>query len=52
MRVKVGDKEVETQIMEKAKAEAKYDDATAGGNMGVMAKYDEDLPDVCNLQVG
>jgi hypothetical protein len=52
MRVKVGDKEIETEVMEKAKAEKKYDDAAASGNTGVMAKYDEDLPDVCNLALG
>ena len=35
IRVKIGDKEIETKIMEKEKAEQKYEDSTASGNTGV-----------------
>lgn len=52
MTVKIGSKEIETKIMEKEKAEEKYDDSVASGNTGVRAKYDEDVPDVINLSIG
>lgn len=52
MVLKMDDKTVETEIMNKKKAEQKYEDAVAGGNVGVKASYDEEVPEVINLQIG
>ena len=38
MKITVGDKMIEAKIMEKEKAQEKYDDAISSGNMGVMMK--------------
>jgi hypothetical protein len=38
--------------MEKDKAEQKYDDSIASGNTAVKMTYDEDVPDVLNLNIG
>ncbi len=52
MKVLVGEKEIETQIMAKEKAEQKYDDAVAWGHTAAKASYDEEVPDVLNLNIG
>lgn len=49
MLITVGDKTVETKVMEKEKAEAKYDDAAAAGNFAALlqeSKADLDLHQV------
>ena len=48
----MGDKEIETTILEKEKAKQKYDDAVAQGNTAVNMTYDEELPKVLSLNIG
>ena len=52
LKVKVGDREILTEIMEKKKAEEKYDDAVAAGHTAVKLNFDEKLPDVIELNIG
>lgn len=40
MSITIGEKDVYTKIMEKEKAEKKYDDAIAGGSTAVLLKED------------
>ena len=50
--VKIGDKTIETQIMEKKEAEEKYDDAIASGHTAVKVNFDEKLPEIIELNIG
>ena len=52
LTVKVGDRTIEAEIMEKKQAEEKYDDAVAAGNTAVKLNYDEKLPDIIELNIG
>lgn len=52
MTVKLGDKEIEGKVMEKEKAEEKYQDAIAAGNQATMLKYTDTEKDVLKLTVG
>jgi predicted solute-binding protein len=52
MSVTIEEKTIETKIMEKKKAEEKYDDAVAAGNTAAKMSYDEEVPDVLNLNLG
>jgi Ca-activated chloride channel family protein len=52
LKVKVGDREIHTEIMEKKQAEEKYDDAVAAGHTAVKLNFDEKLPDVIELNIG
>ena len=52
LSVTVGDKTIETEIMEKKQAEQKYDDAIAAGHTAVKLNYDEKLPDIIELNIG
>ena len=50
MKITVGDKTIEAKIMEKEKAQDKYNDAIASGNMGAMMK--ETAKEFLELNVG
>ena len=50
IKITVGDKTIEAKIMEKEKAQDKYNDAIASGNMGVMMK--ETAKEFLELDVG
>ena len=50
--VKIGDKLIETEIMEKKKAEEKYEDAVTAGHTAVKLNLDEKLPDIIELNIG
>lgn len=52
IHVKLDDREIDAQVMEKAEAEAKYDDAVASGSTAVKVNYDKKVPDVIELAVG
>ena len=52
LSVQVGDKQIETEVMQKAEAEQKYDDAVAAGHTAVKLNYDEKLPDIIELNIG
>ena len=52
LTVKVGDKTIEAEVMEKKQAEEKYDDAMAAGHTAVKLNYNEKLPDIIELNVG
>ena len=52
LTVKVGDKTIEAEVMEKKQAEEKYDDAVAAGHTAVKLNYDEKLPDIIELNIG
>ena len=48
----IDDKEIVTEIHEKEEAKQTYDDAIASGNTAVKVSYDEEVPDVLNLNIG
>ncbi|CAI2378146.1 unnamed protein product [Moneuplotes crassus] len=50
--IKMEDKEIQTDIMPKKKAEEKYDDAIAQGHTAVKVNYNEATPDILNLDIG
>jgi Ca-activated chloride channel homolog len=52
LHVKVGEKEIDAEIMEKEKAEEKYDDAVAAGHTAAKMNFDKKLPDVIELNIG
>ena len=52
LSVQVGDKLIEAEVMQKAEAENKYDDAVAAGHTAVKLNYDEKLPDIIELNIG
>jgi len=52
VRVTIDDKEIVTEIHEKEEAKQKYSDAIASGNTAVKVSYDEEVPDVLNLNIG
>ena len=52
VRVTIDEKEIVTEIHEKEEAKQKYDDAIASGNTAVKVSYNEEVPDVLNLNIG
>ena len=52
LKVQVGDRYIEAEVMEKKLAEEKYDDAVAAGHTAVKLNYNEKLPDIIELNVG
>ena len=52
LEVKVGDKTIEAEIMEKVVSDQKYDDAVAAGNTAVQMKCNDDDQDVIDINVG
>jgi Ca-activated chloride channel family protein len=52
LRIELGDREVEGKVMEKGKAQEKYDDAIAGGNAAVMVKEKEENHDLLEMMIG
>ena len=52
LTVKIGDKTIKAEVMEKKQAEAKYDDALAAGHTAIKLNYDEKLPDIIELNIG
>jgi hypothetical protein len=51
-KIKMDDKEIDTQIMEKEEAKQKYDDQVAQGNTAAKINYDENVPEVLELVIG
>ena len=52
MQVTVGDKTINTKVMEKEKAQEKYDDAIASGNQATMLKESKDKEEQHQLDIG
>ena len=52
LTMKIGEKEIETEIMPKKKAAEKYDDAMAAGHSAAKMSYDEEQPDLLNMNLG
>ena len=52
MQVTVGDKTINTKVMEKEKAQEKYDDAIAAGNQATMLKESKDKEEQHQLDIG
>jgi hypothetical protein len=52
VEITVGDITINAEIMEKKKAAEKYDDSIAQGRTAMKVSYDEELPDVLNLNIG
>lgn len=50
LNIQIGDDIIEGKILNKEKAEEKYEDAVAGGNTAVMAQESED--DMITVKVG
>ena len=50
--IKMDDKIITTDIMEKEKAKSKYDDTVAQGNTAVRVEYNEELPDIIQMNIG
>jgi hypothetical protein len=52
IEVKVGDKVIEAEIMEREAADEKYDDAVAAGHTAINMKHDSNQSDIISLNVG
>jgi len=52
MQVTVGDKTINTKVMEKEKAQEKYDDAIAAGNQATILKESKDKEEMHQLDIG
>jgi len=52
LTIKIGDKEIEAKVMEKEKAQEKYDDAVSSGKAAVMAQYSKKADDIMQLNIG
>ena len=52
MTAEIGEKVVQTEVMEKKEAREKYDDALAAGNTAVKMEENEDSPDILTLNIG
>jgi hypothetical protein len=52
MLIKLGDKTIESKVMDQAKAAEKFDDAVSGGNAAAMLTQKKDQKDLLELDVG
>ena len=52
MHIKLDDKEIDAVIMEKEEAKQQYDDAVAAGHTAAKINYDENIPEVIELNIG
>ena len=52
VKIKMEDKVIFTDIMEKKKAKSKYDDTVAQGNTAVRVEYNEELPNIIEMNIG
>ena len=50
--IEIGDKVIQTKIMEKEEAKQLYLDQTAAGNTAAMVSYDEEVSDILQLNLG
>ena len=52
MLITLGDKTIEAKVMEKEKAQQKYDDAIAAGNMAALLSEKNDEVDMHEVSIG
>jgi hypothetical protein len=52
MLIKLGDKTIESKVMDQDKAAEKFDDAVSGGNAAAMLTQKKDQKDLLELDVG
>ena len=52
MQITVGEKTINAQVMEKEKAQNKYDDAIAAGNQATLLKESKDQKEMHQLDIG
>lgn len=52
MQITLGDKTIEAKVMEKEKAEEKYDDAIAAGNMAALLAEKNEDADMHEVNIG
>ena len=52
VEILIGDRFIQTKILEKEEAKQKYEDSVASGNTAALVKYDEEVADVLTLNLG
>ena len=52
MKISIDEKSIEAKVMDKQKAENKYNDAVAGGNAAAIMRNDVNNQDLYQIDIG